>query len=212
MAATIGLMQPGVRVLELGAGVGWLGMCLSHNLPLAKAVLCTEQRGGGALQWLRHNIEQNTHLSLQNLCTCHCDWADFGDDQAAGECARSALLGSQPLCSDAEAEGPRCEDGANVRWDFVVGSDLVYTEDGARQLPRVMRAMATQRTHIYYAHTKRRFEHLDQVFFAELERCGLAWEEVREPWAPVRPPSPPPFESLFPDMRIAVLHIQRCSP
>lgn len=99
------------------------------------------------------------------------------------------------------------------RWDFIVGSDLVYSEDGCRLLPRVLAQLSSPETVILYAHTKRRFEMLDSDFFQHLELEGLVVEEVKERWAPAAPPSPPPFASLFPDMRIAVFRImQRNSP
>lgn len=94
-------------------------------------------------------------------------------------------------------------------WDFIVGSDLIYLDEGVRQLPRVLAALATSHTTIYYAHTKRRFESLDDDFMQELKLCALNCVEVMEPWAAALPESPPPFSSLFPDMRIAVYRIQK---
>lgn len=97
------------------------------------------------------------------------------------------------------------------KWDFIVGSDLVYNEEGCRLLPRVLAQLAQPGTVILYAHTKRRFEMLDADFFGNLRKEGLAVEEVKERWAPEAPSSPPPFESVFPDMRIAVFRIAKCN-
>ena len=202
MADTIGLTQHGISILELGSGVGWLGMCLSHNLPRAEEVVCTEQRSGGALQWLRHNIAQNTQLRLRSLRTCHCDWSDFTADAAAG----SNNCGAQQRSAE-HAITP--QNAPDERWDFIVGSDLVYTDEGAQQLAAVLHRLANARTQIYYAHTKRRFENLDMLFLRALDTYGLEVEEVLEPWAPAPPASPPPFESVFPDMRLAVYKISK---
>lgn len=68
------LDRPGVRILELGSGVGWLGMMLAANLPQADTVLCTEQAEGGALSWLRNNIARNSHVPMAALRTSTCDW------------------------------------------------------------------------------------------------------------------------------------------
>ena len=52
---------------------------------------------------------------------------------------------------------------------------------------------------------------MDVTLFERLEAEGLAVEEVCEPDCQLPPPSPPPFSSLFPDMRIAVFKIYRAS-
>ena len=109
-------------------------------------------------------------------------------------------------------EADECEritSAADARWDVIVGSDLMYNDEGVRQLPQVFAHLARTDTRILYAHTKRRFEHLDADFFHALSDAGLAWREVRERWAPAPPASPPPFDNLFPEMRIAVYLIQK---
>jgi hypothetical protein len=94
----------------------------------------------------------------------------------------------------------------------VLGSDLIYSEEGAALLPHVLRAVATggaNGTTILYAHTLGRYEALDEAFLSSLNAAGLVAMEVREPWL-----APPPslcsasrFEELFPEMRVAVLAI-----
>lgn len=101
--------------------------------------------------------------------------------------------------------------GSCQRWDFIVGSDLVYNEEGCRLLPRVFAQLASSDTVVLYAHTKRRFEMLDYDFFDNLQKEGLVVEEVKEVWAPEAPPSPDPFATVFPDMRIAVFRITLCN-
>jgi Lysine methyltransferase len=226
-------------------------MCVSHNLPQAKMVLCTEQRSGGALPWLRENVATNSHLQLGSLHTAICDWSDFDvkactrqqeeaqeqslqrtPDESPSACASGAMGSShvahtqrgspgrvqigracQFEVAHSSAEHPAHDGEVTPRdageWNFILGSDLIYNEEVVRQLPRVLAALAGERTCILYAHTKKRFEHLDIDFLEQLQSVGLQWREVREAWAASPPPSPEPFESLFPEMRIAVYHIYK---
>jgi hypothetical protein len=59
--AVLGLRRSGLRVLELGAGCGWLGLTVAHNLT-GCSVLLTEQQTGGAVEHLLENIAVNRHL------------------------------------------------------------------------------------------------------------------------------------------------------
>lgn len=77
-ASCIGLDRPGVDILELGSGVGWLGMCMAANLLQARSITCTEQASGGAVAWLQQNVAMNNNLNLSRLRCCACDWAWFG--------------------------------------------------------------------------------------------------------------------------------------
>lgn len=43
MSQELGLDKPGVRILELGAGLGYLGLNVARNLPRAAEVCLTEQ-------------------------------------------------------------------------------------------------------------------------------------------------------------------------
>jgi hypothetical protein len=52
---------------------------------------------------------------------------------------------------------------------------------------------------------------MDVLLFQQLEAEGLSVEEVVEAGQQLPPPSPPPFSSLFPDMRCAVFKIYRAS-
>ena len=58
-------------------------------------------------------------------------------------------------------------------------------------------------------HTKHRYDCLDFDFFAEIAKCGLLLEEVRAKGVPTPSPSPPPFEHLFNEFRIAVYKITK---
>lgn len=287
------LTRPGVSILELGSGVGFVAMCLAANLPKASRVVATEQAEGGAVDWLLSNISRNKHLDLKNLQVCLCDWTHFDTPNKGGSRTKGCgtkgldslqafgpgtarenaeLLNETGACKQSSSAhvqqydtdcGARCSSRADIRssndregqkssacappaaeassgrcvaddrgkndsegpsrteccsaidsssseqWDFIVGSDLVYNEIGCRLLPRTLSALMSDKTKVLYAHTKRRFEMLDSDFLENLEAEGLQLEEVREPWASSPPPSPEPFASLFPDMRIVVWSISR---
>lgn len=219
MARELGLTAEGVKVLELGAGTGWLGVTVARNLPAAALVCLTEQEGG--LNWLRHNVELNRQrgLPLGNVAVQACDWLEFGPpDQQPGsssgggssgdaepqppstqplqqqpdtfqDCVPSAAapaaltlppaISSQPAGLPAAAGGQAPVDLRSVRWDFILGSDLIYNEIGSRCLPRVLAALAGPSTVVLYCHTKHRYDLLDLEFFQTLEACGLQCQEVR---------------------------------
>jgi hypothetical protein len=52
---------------------------------------------------------------------------------------------------------------------------------------------------------------MDVLLLERLEAEGLTVEEVIESGSELPPPSPPPFSSLFPDMRCAVFKVYRAS-
>eukprot|EP01062_Namystynia_karyoxenos_P039490 TRINITY_DN28689_c0_g1_i2.p1 TRINITY_DN28689_c0_g1~~TRINITY_DN28689_c0_g1_i2.p1 ORF type:complete len:243 (+),score=65.60 TRINITY_DN28689_c0_g1_i2:82-810(+) len=180
MARPLQLFPEGATVLELGSGAGWLGLTVGRNAPGCRVVL-TEQAAGGALDWLRHNIEKGRQqgLPLDGVEAAECDWTQAG---APGQPAQGLLA---------------------QHWDVVLGSDLVYDEAGVEMLPRVLRAVIGPATRCFYAHTRHRLEHLDMRFLTRVEREGLAVREVWAPSAPSPPPSPEPLAELFPEMRAA---------
>lgn len=90
----LGLDRVGIDILELGSGVGWLGMCLAANLDQANTVTCSEQAAGGAIEWLHKNIDMNCHLDLSNLRCCVCDWSWF--DPSSTHATGSPGNSSQP--------------------------------------------------------------------------------------------------------------------
>ena len=151
------------RILELGAGTGFLGMSLACRFSVEQMVL-TEMVHGGALDWLEHNVERNRQagLELQAVRTAALDWS-WVDKGAAldktGEQALAELLATQ--------------------YDYVIGSDLVYNEIGVEKLPRVIAALASNgRARVLYAHTLNRFEFFDRDFFEALATAGLECMEV----------------------------------
>ncbi|EKX31563.1 hypothetical protein GUITHDRAFT_149221 [Guillardia theta CCMP2712] len=195
MQEELGLSRPGMQILELGAGCGWLGMTIARSHPGARVCL-TEMEHGGALEHLQHNVQLNQKDGkLGNVETCACDWSHWvvsgeGEDEKGKRSEMAPLL--------------------ETRWDLIIGSDLVYNEIGVQWLPKVLKGLLGKGTIALYSHTKHRLDMADQEFFAELTANELIFTEVHEPGVPSPPPSPPFFESLFPDMRIAILRIERC--
>ena len=96
----------------------------------------------------------------------------------------------------------------STSFDLVIGSDLVYEEEGMRALVRVFAVLAARGVRILYAHTRYRFEMLDRDFFAALAQAGLECVQV-DPAEADRPDSPPPMTELFPEMRCVVLDVRR---
>jgi hypothetical protein len=163
-------------ILELGAGTGWLGLQLAHHLgpKRCQRMLLTDRQGA----WLQENIRE---AKRQGLCcdNVHAQTMDWGQ------------------CKDVEhvaASGP---------WNYVLGSDLVYSEEGVHYLARTMAILAgchqcsyenendasltttvASPPRILYAHTQGRMPELDNLWQEELQRHGLTWKIVTQ--LPVR--------------------------
>lgn len=207
VAEDLGLQRPGVTLLELGSGTGWLGITLARNMPQASLVCLTEQLDG--IEWLRHNVELNRSrgIPLDNVAVQEADWRRLAADASGSPAAEGSANGAAPAAGEAQLEtmaegasaggdvqqrqqhgaghadgpqrsapGPR--DLRATRWDFIVGSDLVYNEVGSRCLPRVLAALAASGTRVLYCHTKHRLDLVDLELFQQLQVCGLHAEEV----------------------------------
>lgn len=74
---------------------------------------------------------------------------------------------------------------------------------------QVMRDLIGHGGTAYYCHTKNRMPMCDVDFLAQLAALNLECSEVREAGVATPPPSPPFFETLFPEMRMVVLKITR---
>lgn len=91
-AGQLGLERPGLQLLELGAGTGWLGCTVARNLHPTARVCLTEQAGG--LDWLQHNVELNRQrgLPLAGVHVQPCDWLDYAG--SGGAASTDAAAGS----------------------------------------------------------------------------------------------------------------------
>ena len=91
-------------------------------------------------------------------------------------------------------------------WDLVIGSELVYSYEGARLIPRVIKALLIGTSSVcYYAHSLNRFESVDECMLQEFKENGLNIEVVMGSDALVQEPGH--FTELFAELRFVVLRI-----
>ena len=155
-------------VLELGSGTGFLGMSLAARFDMERMVL-TEMVQGGALKWLDHNVAINRQAGqpLSAVQTAALDWSWVSSGPAGADASESDVADQQAFTNMFA-----------TRWDYVIGSDLVYNEIGVQMLPLVIAALAKGHTRVLYAHTLNRFEFFDRDFFEALASAGLECTEV----------------------------------
>lgn len=100
-AAELGLQRPGVRLLELGAGTGWLGCTLARNMGQAALVCLTEQLDG--LPHLQRNVDTNRArgLPLDHVRVQPCDWLQYAPTEG-GSAGTADVAGSNGLHSSSQ--------------------------------------------------------------------------------------------------------------
>jgi predicted nicotinamide N-methyase len=182
-------MHAGLKVIELGAGCGWLGLTVAKNIPTASVCL-TEMEEGGALEHLEYNVDLN---SVENVRTAACDWSlwQCGDETARIGTAqeREGETGERSVgdeeTGNAQSQGREGTRNAvdfdmvsRTRWDLVIGSDLIYNDIGVKWLPRVLNDLIGAEGVAYYCHTKNRLPMADVDFLAELADLRLECKEV----------------------------------
>ena len=123
-----------VRVLELGAGCGSLGIGLAAlglqvvltdpGLP----VKYSEAEEGNTLGWLRANVDANRELLGERASVAQLLWGDAAHMEAV------------------QAHAP---------FDLVVGSDVLYDPDQYPALLRTLAAFTTERTDVVLGFTRR---------------------------------------------------------
>eukprot|EP00802_Teleaulax_amphioxeia_P026183 Tamp_27197.p1 GENE.Tamp_27197~~Tamp_27197.p1 ORF type:complete len:270 (+),score=56.00 Tamp_27197:109-810(+) len=199
------LRRPGLKIIELGAGCGWLGLTIARNLPSA-SVCITEMEEGGALEHLEYNVALNP---MDNVSTAACDWALWQETAHKSDNATGGEGGAHTNPPGGGRNSADFKMISSTKWDLVIGSDLIYNDIGVLWLPRVLNDLIGQDGVAYYCHTKNRLPMADVDFILQLSSLGLACKETREKGAETPPPSPPFFESLFPEQRIQVLRIER---
>jgi hypothetical protein len=97
-------------------------------------------------------------------------------------------------------------DVVEAPWDLVIGSELVYSYEGARLLPRVIKALLTGPSSVcYYAHSLNRFESVDECMLREFKDNELNIEVVLGSDALLLEPGH--FTELFAELRLVVFRI-----
>jgi hypothetical protein len=148
------------NVLELGAGTGWLGKTLLQNIHYIQQLCLTDSKATGAVQWTQANLDSAKSqglLHLERASVVPMDWKD----------------------------SEQIEHAANLHsWDLMIGSDLIYTEEGVGWLAKAMASLLNfskerrqQRpaSRIVYGHTHGRIPELDQKWEQQLHAVGLTW-------------------------------------
>ena len=92
-------------------------------------------------------------------------------------------------------------------WDLVLGSELVYSYEGARLLPRVIsKLLNTPDSVCYYCHSLYRFEAIDEVLIEEFKSNNLRFDVVYNQQAFKELGS---YSSLFPELQTVIFRIVR---
>eukprot|EP00746_Dinoflagellata_sp_MGD_P166207 gnl/MRDRNA2_/MRDRNA2_95943_c0_seq1.p1 gnl/MRDRNA2_/MRDRNA2_95943_c0~~gnl/MRDRNA2_/MRDRNA2_95943_c0_seq1.p1 ORF type:complete len:251 (-),score=52.62 gnl/MRDRNA2_/MRDRNA2_95943_c0_seq1:660-1412(-) len=121
----VGLDKPNVHILELGSGNGWLGCVLARNLPNVERIELTD------LPHAVSELEADCHnfakkYSVKKPCVFPLNWDDL-----------------------------RCGVKRRNEWDILLGSDLVWTRNGAEFFPQTISALfesSKPGAKAYYAH------------------------------------------------------------
>jgi len=153
----LGLAKPGLKLLELGSGTGWLGLTLAANLPNAALIMLTERPE--AIDRLAARCKQSEDAGGASMVqVAGLDWRDFMVD---GSPRASTLL---PQDGD---------------FDVVLGADLVWNEETATSFPAVVRAILLHaRKHsrreplVLYGHWNRSVKPIHR-FLQQCEHLGL---------------------------------------
>jgi hypothetical protein len=175
----LGLNRPGIAILELGAGQGWLGNVLASNTNSADVVLTDRLEAVNDLHSYAAGAREGLMQSCTSLRVEALDWNAFTPSQLGFAHSSLASLPA-PLVGDA--------------FDVIVGTDLVATSSLGRALAWVIRALlekgvqqGVQRTSVFYGHWCRS----PRILALFLEHCsdaGLTCEDcTEEPLNPVTP-------------------------
>lgn len=108
----------GARVLELGAGTGWMALKAREVRPDLREWCATEMRAEGAVDRLARNLNLASATSVST------------------DPSPTVTLRAEPLDWALARQSPLVDEP----WDVALGSDLVYGEDGAKHLATCLAA------------------------------------------------------------------------
>ncbi|CAB9518544.1 expressed unknown protein [Seminavis robusta] len=158
------------RILELGSGTGWLGITLARNgfgnnkSKDTSIIVLSDNPHNGAVQWTQRNLDAAKTVQqlphLDNVQVVPLDWNDVAQIRHVAK--------MQP-------------------WDLIIGSDLIYTEEGCCALAKTMAELLNQqqqqsttnnKCRILYAHSQGRMPELDVLWKQQLQLQGLTFQIV----------------------------------
>lgn len=170
----------GGSVLELGSGTGWAGLSL--------AAWIASHHHGPHLVYL---TDQRAQLGLLQR-----------------NVERNKALVSNVVVHELDFLEPVPEEMLRCDWGLIVASDVVYTREVAEGLPRLLEMLLRKaRCMCIMAHTLRRLDDYDNIFFQSMLDLGLRVAEVNQEDGTL---GPTPFcdeIELFPEQRVAILQI-----
>ena len=116
-------------------------------MPAVEHIYLSEMLDGGAFAWLQHNVALNAALSLRAVQAIPCDWAWFAASGDIGEQGEGSGDTAGEEAAHAASDHVIAQARSIVQstsFDLVIGSDLVYEEEGMRALVRVFAVLAAR--------------------------------------------------------------------
>lgn len=156
-------LRAGDRVLELGAGIGWLALTLAASVDSLR-VVATDQ--AAQLPLLQHNV-------------------DLFQAPVAARTSRVDVVPLDFFADAAAVSDLRC---SVAQWSLVIASDVVYSLPLARAfastVARILHAdvgeTKRQPCCMLYCHTVRRYDDVDRELLRSLRQCGVAVSELAD--------------------------------
>ncbi|EKX33254.1 hypothetical protein GUITHDRAFT_120570 [Guillardia theta CCMP2712] len=139
------------RVLDLGSGCGLVGICLASA---GAHVTMTELPGHTSL--LQENVENNLKAHCPGSWQVQeCVWGSPGETTDWGNVT-----------------------DMGQGWDFIVGSDLIYSDASTPHLLKTLQHSMDDKTSFVLSFELRREKDLD--FLRNISKCGLAFQKIPE--------------------------------